>query len=76
MPPVAPDHLLVVHLSPGRAFEAFYNGPYAIVWEHMRWRRKAAANNVRHVRVNMLLELDATVDERDRLKAINEPPVL
>lgn len=61
-----PEFLLVLYLTKtGKVYEV-YNGPGKLPWETARIDK---SHNYRHIRVNKLMELDATVRDSDRITA-------
>ena len=62
-----PEYLLVLYLAnTGAAFEV-YNGPGKLVWDSVKSTDK---RGYKHLRVNKLMELDATVKEEERIAQI------
>lgn len=63
-----PEHLLVEYLDKetGTICE-IYNGPGALAWQY---RSYVPSMNFYTIRVNKLLELNATIDEKDRVPSI------
>lgn len=63
-----PDYLLVLYLAnTGAAFEV-YNGPGKLAWESVDSIDK---RGYKHLRVNKLMDLDATVKDEDRIPQVN-----
>lgn len=61
-----PEFLLVLYLTKTGAIYEVYNGPGELPWETARIDNN---HNYRHIRVNKLMELDATVRDSDRITA-------
>lgn len=63
-----PDYLLVLYLAnTGAAFEV-YNGPGKLAWDSVGSIDK---RGYKHLRVNKLMDLDATVKDEDRIPQVN-----
>lgn len=63
-----PDYLIVLYMNKSGAVYEVYNGPGDEPWETASKRDK---HNYRHMRVNKLMILNYTVQEKDRIPAIN-----
>lgn len=63
-----PEHLIVLYLNKNGNIYEVYNGPGTAPWESAS---KRDSHNNRHMRVNKLMELDALVDDEDRIKPIH-----
>lgn len=64
-----PDYLIVLYLNRSGDIYEVYNGTGRLAWESAS---KRDSHNYRHLRINKLMELDREVNEKDRIKAVNE----
>ena len=63
-----PEYLLVEYLDKeSGTIQEIYNGPGALAWEH---RSHVPSMNFYTIRINKLIELDATVSDEERIKAV------
>ena len=63
-----PDYLVVLYMNRNGSIYEVYNGPGDIPWENAS---KKDHHNNRHMRVNKLMLLDATVQIEDRISAVH-----
>lgn len=63
-----PDYLIVLYLTKTGTVYEVYNGPGRNPWNSAS---KKDNHNYRHMRINKLLDLDATVTEDERIMSIN-----
>lgn len=63
-----PDYLIVLYLQKTGNIYEVYNGPGRAPWENSG---KADSHNNHHMRINKLMELDALVNEDERIVQIN-----
>lgn len=66
-----PEYLIVLYLNKNGNIYEVYNGPGAAPWDSAS---KRDSHNNRHMRVNKLMELDALVDDVNRIKSIHPVP--
>lgn len=64
----APSYLIVLYLTKEGDVYEIYNGPGEEPWEESKG---PDSHNNRHIRVNKLMELDASVAKNRRIKAVN-----
>ncbi len=64
-----PEYLIVLYLNKSGTIYEVYNGPGKEPWETAS---KRDSHNNRHMLVNKLMQLDATVKQQDRIQAIHE----
>ena len=63
-----PDYLIVLYMNKNGSIYEVYNGPGDVAWESAS---KADSHSNRHMRVNKLMKLDADIQAKDRIPAIN-----
>lgn len=64
-----PEYLIALYLNKNGNVYEIYNGPGKEPWDNAS---KRDSHNNRHMRVNMLMELDKGVKQKDRLKSIHD----